>query len=588
MKRLYLDICFVPQEEDEIEYRFAFLTEAEAKNRIPSDGEHDVCWYQVSDVMDSDDPMALFAEFIQPNGLGQHPTAFSAIGRLHRCVHDLPVISHFMEEEQSLAKVLDIFIRVNSGGTVLSKSDLLLSVATAQFTERDAREAVHGLVDDLNGISHGFNFSKDMVLKTGMILAGLPDPAFKVENFTRENMRRIDEAWDEIATSLRLAARVAAGFGFSHRTLSGNSVLIPVAHYLHHRGHGESYLGSTKTQDRERIRGWMIRSLVKPGVWGSGLDQILKALTRVIDSTNGGFPVDELEAEMARRGKDLTFSPELIDDLVETPYRNKRVFPLLALLYPVVDVTGDFHEDHIFPKSRFTKTRLRQAGFQESEVGELADRANRLPNLQLLEGGTNQQKQAELPLDWVRKRFADERQQELWLAANDLQDLPEHLVDFDEFYEARRQRLRNRLIELLGAPARQRGALTAPPEHQNVAHPAILHTANEPRDFVVETPQQHDPGAPRPRAHKARSRKSFDKTLRDLLDAGDLRAGDTVVGRYRGQEFVAIITRDGQFEARGRTFPTPTAAAMGVTGQEAVNGWAFWHRQDGTKIGDLR
>ena len=34
----------------------------------------------------------------------------------------------------------DVFIRVNSGGVVLTKSDLLLSIATAQFTGRDARE----------------------------------------------------------------------------------------------------------------------------------------------------------------------------------------------------------------------------------------------------------------------------------------------------------------------------------------------------------------------------------------------------------------------------------------------------------------
>lgn len=280
-----------------------------------------------------------------------------------------------------------------------------------------------------------------------LVGAGLPDPAFKVENFTRENMQQIDHAWDGIASSLRLAARVAAGFGFSNRTLSGNSVLIPVAHYLHHRGHGEAYLGVRHTDEREHIRGWMIRSLIKPGVWGSGLDQLLKSLTRVIDNTDGEFPVGELEAEMARRGKDLVFSAELLDDLVETPYRNKRVFSLLSLLYPGVDVTGDFHEDHIFPKSRFTPARLRPLGIDAAQALELADRADRLPNLQILEGGINQQKQAALPLDWVRKRFPDPNQQALWLAANDLHDLPEHLADFETFYDARRARLRARLAK---------------------------------------------------------------------------------------------------------------------------------------------
>jgi hypothetical protein len=36
----------------------------------------------------------------------------------------------FEEEDQDLDKGLNIFIRVNSGGTVLSYADLLLSIAT--------------------------------------------------------------------------------------------------------------------------------------------------------------------------------------------------------------------------------------------------------------------------------------------------------------------------------------------------------------------------------------------------------------------------------------------------------------------------
>ena len=43
-------------------------------------------------------------------------------------------------------KVLDIFVRVNSGGTPLSYSDLLLSMATNQWQDRDAREEVRTLV----------------------------------------------------------------------------------------------------------------------------------------------------------------------------------------------------------------------------------------------------------------------------------------------------------------------------------------------------------------------------------------------------------------------------------------------------------
>ena len=48
-----------------------------------------------------------------------------------------------------------IFIRRNSGGTTLSYSDLLLSIATSQWRTLDARKEVHRLVDDLNQIGPG-------------------------------------------------------------------------------------------------------------------------------------------------------------------------------------------------------------------------------------------------------------------------------------------------------------------------------------------------------------------------------------------------------------------------------------------------
>ena len=52
--------------------------------------------------------------------------------RLQKLVHDDEIINYFLEKDESLDKVLNIFIRMNSGGTQISYSDLLLSIATAQ------------------------------------------------------------------------------------------------------------------------------------------------------------------------------------------------------------------------------------------------------------------------------------------------------------------------------------------------------------------------------------------------------------------------------------------------------------------------
>lgn len=64
--------------------------------------------------------------------LGNDSYAGEVLGDAFQAIHNVPSLNFFEEDSQDVEKVLDIFIRVNSGGTTLSYSDLLLSIATAQ------------------------------------------------------------------------------------------------------------------------------------------------------------------------------------------------------------------------------------------------------------------------------------------------------------------------------------------------------------------------------------------------------------------------------------------------------------------------
>lgn len=445
---LYLDLCHHAEDEELGQiYRFAFLTAQEAAS--PTDGEH---WYRVGNVLALADGPPMF-KYIQEKGLADHPYAYETLWRLHRIVQEDKVIAFYDEKDQELDKVLHIFIRVNSQGEPLSHSDLLLSIATAQWEERDARETMYSLVDELNQEGQGFAFSKDLLLKVGLVMTDASDVRFKVANFNRVNMGKLEFNWDRIQKAVRLAVRLLASFGFSERTLSAHSVLVPIADYLYQREAGDSYLTSAQHQDdRAAIRLWVIRSLLKSGIWGSGLDTLLSRLRRVIrDQPKDMFPVGAIEQTMRTSGKSLRFEPEEIEDLVETPYGDKRVFPILALLYPGANVQQSvYHEDHIFPKSRFTRARLLKAGVPEAEINEFIEHFNLLPNLQLLPGPANTQKQATLPLEWWRRAEPDNDVRHALFAAHHMHDLPADITDFLAFYTARRGRMLVRLQEALG------------------------------------------------------------------------------------------------------------------------------------------
>jgi hypothetical protein len=223
VKKLYLDLLHAPiPDEDGAIYEFEFLTDERAGT--PTSAEF---WFPVNRIFgmtEPSEPMVYLAE----QGLGNTTSAVKSLHRLQAMVHNALVISYYEEESQDIEKVLNIFIRTNSGGTVLSYSDLLLSIATAQWEQRDARSEINSLVDTLNVTGLGFNFSKDFVLKAGLMLSDIASVGFKVENFDRNNMKKLEANWSQVAETLRLTARLTASFGLSRDTISADSALLPI------------------------------------------------------------------------------------------------------------------------------------------------------------------------------------------------------------------------------------------------------------------------------------------------------------------------------------------------------------------------
>lgn len=393
-----------------------------------------------------------FNEVLNQLDIPGHSDAFNTLNRLWHAVHTKSQISYFLETAQDLDRVLDIFIRVNREGEPLSKSDLLMSIATAQW-ERDARQEIPATVQSIDAVAPGFAFTRDNVLKAGLVLAGISDIGFKAKTFDHANMAKLESKWDDITTTLYRAVELLATFGLSRDSISANNVLIPVAHYLQHRALGDPYLTSTQhALDRGRVRDWVIRSLLRPGVWGAGPDTLLHQLRVAIDEHGAnGFPTEEIEKVMAGQGKSLVFDEDVVEGLVNLRYGNSGVVPLLSILYGHVYTGQPFHVDHIFPRAKLTPQRLRDAGYEDPNVEEIVHLyRDGLGNLQLLQGGENIGKSDRLPLDWATEQYPQQDALTGYLGRNDMADVPASLSGFLDFYRARRERVAQRLLAVLG------------------------------------------------------------------------------------------------------------------------------------------
>ena len=441
-RRLYLNLLGPRIEnEEELLYKFSLLSEKDVKDRNSrNDHEH---WYRVGDILHVEDAADLI-DVVHDLRLVETREPHKMLNRLHHVVHKDGIVSAYEEPNQDPERVLNIFVRTNSGGTQLSYSDMLLSMAVAQWDKVDARKEIHALVDEIKNIGRGFSFNHDFVLKACLMLGDSNSIRFKVENFQKSKIGALQDQWDRIRSTITETVELASSFGYSGQSLTSANALLPIAYFLHHRQ------PSLSTKDRKAIRDWLIRSLLKRGIW-SGVDNLLVAIRRAIreSSCHDGFPARAIEKGMPS-GKSLTFDDEELQDLADAAY-DGRAYSLLFLLYDFVDVaTNRFHIDHVFPRALLTPARLEKAGVNEEEIPKYRERVNRLANLQLLEGSTNSSKGAKLPSAWLRAQYSEEeRRHHCYL--HDLGDVPNEVKGFLDFYDTRRRHILEKLRHKLAS-----------------------------------------------------------------------------------------------------------------------------------------
>jgi len=445
-RRLYLNLAAAYQSDEEIdrEYDFRFLSDVEAQKQ---DATHH--WFPLKKILDfagvQGMDMAKLLAYIQNNSLNSF--GGQTLLKLCQVIVQEPVLHYFQEDEQALDRVLNIFIRLNSGGIALSYSDLLLSIATAQW-KSDAREAIYGLVDELNQFGDGFEFDKDFVLKSALVLTDRPSIKFNVENFDKENTQAIEENWEKsVRAPLLRAAELAASFGYHGKTLTSANVLIPVAYYLKQIGSPVNITSHKDfADDRKLLRKWLVVGLLK-SVFSAKTDTLLGAVRTTLQGNVGVvFPFDALEKILSTHNVSLKFADDELGALLDSEYGKRNTFSVLAAAYPALNTQFKFHLDHIYPKAGFDRRKLKKVGYSDEDIEFFSEAFNLLPNLQLLEGVTNQSKLDTPFEDWIEPLKVDPAGWAIYKSQHMIPAMTGYaMADFRAFFNARRELLLNKL-----------------------------------------------------------------------------------------------------------------------------------------------
>lgn len=413
-KYLYLNLCehHSDNEENRRFYNLKFMSNAEYKDL------DDKCnWYKVANILDDfpyfdesrlddDEFLDLIDSTIDKMGIdsSKRREATKTLKKLYKVIFASQVINYYLEEDNDLDRVVDIFVRTNSGGVPLAFSDLVMSVIVSEWPE--ARTKIDELVT-LVRTETGIDISRDFILKAFLYIYSA-DIKFRIGNLTSDLVEKIKDKLEEVGEYIKSVCFFAKQIGLNDDAIRAKYALLPLLYY--------SYKNEIKLdnlakypEDRKNCGVFLKLSLIK-GLFGGSPDSSLMPIRSKINEFNGRFPMKEISDYFIGRPRNLNLSDEDIEARVnEASWGTNDARLLLSIITEINPEYSYDHVDHLYPKSMFTDRELNEMKFLKDNP-ELkafyADKKNwnTLGNLQLLNSAENESKNHERLSSWLSRK----------------------------------------------------------------------------------------------------------------------------------------------------------------------------------------
>lgn len=328
---------------------------------------------------------------------------------------------HDMNQDDAL----EMFVRFNSGGKALKKSEITMSILEAYWPSAKT-EFGKILVDSYVG------FGSDFIIRSALMLYG----DVVKSTISRKIAEELKNNWTAFKKALKNLESVLKGMKIEVSRFSSSwNVLLPVLYYIYYNP--ESYADNT-----EAIRAYLMRAILFT-YFQSGTTGKLQQMKSNINSYDY-----EITVEMLDQITDLRVTDGKIEDILNAE-KGSRVAGD-ALYYLCLDWTNKnfkYEQDHLHPYDRFDGNKPVSVSMEDWR--RWRGNRNRLPNLQLLEGRSNGSKSAMPLIDYYNDMNA-EQQEEFRRQAMIPEGVSLGIEHFEEFYSKRKDILAKRIKVLLG------------------------------------------------------------------------------------------------------------------------------------------
>lgn len=333
------------------------------------------------------------------------------------------------EDQQSptpIEEILEIFVRVNSGGLVLQKSDLLMSLLDLSWN--DIQPELQRVVRDINK-HKPFQFTRDDVLKSLLLAEGaetrfdrLVSDRNRIESLGKnlpKHIEGIEEAWKILSCILTDDCKI-----YGERFLrGGHNSLLPFVVYIYRNR-------PVSNTERRRIA-VAIYVILMSGIFGSA-ESRMNSFSRKLIAEKSSFPLEQLISLVRRH-----YGIDSLDSLL-----TRSLDLTLNLAHDGISIDNnpdDLQRDHIFPRAKLLETDYKH------EV------VNHYANFHFLRGHDNLNKLDKDPHEWFKAPgrdcppYSDEDLAERLLTWENLRP-----GQFDAMLQERGAKIRAQACKILG------------------------------------------------------------------------------------------------------------------------------------------
>lgn len=351
--------------------------------------------------------------------------ARTILNKLYQKVFVEKLVRYTEIQDMNQDDALEMFVRFNSGGKALKKSEITMSILEAYWPSAKT-EFGRLLVNAYTG------FGTDFVIRTALMLYG----DVVKSNINKKIAEELKNNWSDFKRALKNLEEVLTEFKMDVQHFSNSwNVLIPIIYFI--------YYNPDYKENLNGIRAYLMRAILF-NYFQSGTTGKLQKMKSNINTNNYEITVEMLEQE-----PELRITDGKIEDILNAE-KGSRVAGE-ALYYLSLEwrkKNYKYEQDHLHPYDRFDSTKPISVSMENWK--NWRNKRNRLPNLQLLEGRSNASKSAMRLVDYYND-MNEEQRAVFYQQAIIPENVSLEMEHFGEFYETRKELLAKRIIALLNA-----------------------------------------------------------------------------------------------------------------------------------------